>query len=435
MKTKAKKAKPGTSLTPNQWELAYLALEKDPSLINFLVDKGILKWSKKISIEITSTAKSLISKTSAIAIGMTSSELPICIISKEKRFEFANIVNHLYNGKINNEFISWLRCERNLSICWVNGFKSNGGDSRPDRGLPPFTRMLAGEQEDILTIVYGPAPASTWQNLHNNPKQLLNNGLWESIFEISDALLVDSSTDKVNQHGYLRTHWNGSSPLVTHKKSIVEPKPLQIGENDVDTVIHLLLAHYAGASIFESMCNPPGGDWSGISFQSIDRTVELRWLTLPRVSSRGAKRPDHVFQLFIPESNPIVICIESKETAASVESGIGPRLKSYIRHLLDSPASVSRQTGTIQWSHTTLTFNEKDFLMASAVAFKSDSKDKTDKVKERASADILISFTFSNGGDFCEIKLTPTSQLGKKIASFMAAIPLDGKNIQIEIDA
>ncbi len=436
VKTKAETAQIGKSLTPIQWELAYLALERDPILINFLVDEGRLNWSKTAYITaITQTAKILMYKTSVIAIGMTSSELPMCIIPKEKRLEFANIVTYLYNGKIHNEFLSWLRRERNLSICWVNGFKPKGDDARPDRGLPPFTRMLAGENEDILTVVYGPASNSTWQDLHHNPKQLLNNGLWESIFEISDALLIDSSTDKVNQHGYLRTHWNKSSTLVTHKKSIVEPKPLQIGENDVDTVIHLLLAHYAGASIFEGMCNPPGGDWSGISFQSIDRTLELRWLTLPRVSPIGAKRPDHVFQLFIPESKPILICIESKETAASVESGIGPRLTGYISHLLDTTASVSRQTATIQWSHTTLSLNKKDFLMASAVAFKSDSKDKTDKVKERASADILMSFTFSNGGDFCEIKLTPTSQIGKSIASFIAEIPLDGKNIQIEIDA
>lgn len=436
VETKASTARAGETLTPHQWEQAYSALENDQSLVDFLVAHARLRWTKTAYIAgMTSTARQLMDATATIAIGMTSSKLPMCIIPKDKRIDFANIVDGLCEGRIQADFSIWLRQNKHLSICWVMGFKPRGDDARPDRGLPPLTRMLIGKGNDLLTVVYGPAPYSTWNHLHNTPRRLLANGLWEAIFEVSDAMLVDSSTDGIRHHGYLRSHWHEEPAEPSLGMVFVQPTPLHIGENDVDTVLHLLLAHHAGSSIFEGMCNPPGGDWSGVSLQSADRTTELRWLTLPRVSNAGAKRPDHVFQLFNPHRLPIILSVESKETAASVETNIGPRLKNYIQYLIRTPASVGRLTQTASWSHSTIELDATQFLMASAVAFKSDNNDRTDSVKERAEADLLMSFTFSTGGQSCIVQLISTTLLGKEIANFMATIPLEGTSIRVVVDA
>jgi hypothetical protein len=213
----------------------------------------------------------------------------------------------------------------------------------------------------------------------------------------------------------------------------VQPTPSHIGENDVDTVLHLLLAHHAGPSVFEGMCNPPGGDWSGVSLQLPSRTTELRWLTLPRVSNAGAKRPDHVFQFFGREGPPIILSVESKETAASVETNIGPRLTAYIRDLLRTPASVERVAADTAWSHSYSTLNTRQFLMVSAVAFKSDSHDRMADVRARAAADLLMAFTFGPGGQNCVVRLIATTDSGKEVAHIISNIPLEGTNIRIDV--
>lgn len=435
VETKAGSSRARETLTPDQWEKAYLALESGQSLVDYLVANARLCWKKTAYIDgITANARQLMDATATIAIGMTSSKLPICIIPRDKRIIFADIVDRLYKGRISADFSVWLRQNRHLSICWVMGFKPRGDDARPDRGLPPLTRMLIGEEEDLLTVVYGPAPNTTWDHLHNKPTRLLANGLWEAIFEVSDAMLVDSSTDDICCHGYLRSHWHQQPAQPDLGMVFVQPTPLRIGENDVDTVLHLLLAHHADSSIFEGMCNPPGGDWSGVSLQSADRATEFRWLTLPRVSNVGAKRPDHVFQLFNPSRLPIILSVESKEMATSVETNIGPRLTNYIQELIRTPASVERSSYNSLWSHSTIELDANKFLMASAVAFKSDSADRIISVIERSNADLLMSFSFTHGGQRCAVELIPTTHLGMEISNFITAIPLEGTSIQVTVD-
>ena len=429
---KAGTTRAGETLTPSQWQQAYKTLENNKSLVDFLVINAPLRWTKTAYIDgITPTARELMDETAKLAIGMTSSKLPMCIVPKKNRSAFAELVQRLCEGRIQEDFLAWLRQDEHLSICWVMGFKPRGDDARPDRGLPPLTRMLIGKDEDLLTVVYGPAPATTWNHLHNTPRRLLANGLWEAIFDVSDAMLVDSSTDGIRRHGYLRSHWHEDPAQPDLKLAFVHPSPLHIGENDVDTVLHLMFAHHAGDAIFEGMCNPPGGDWSGVSLQSVDRKTELRWLTLPRVSNVGAKRPDHVFQLFNPKSLPIILSVESKETAASVEENIGPRLTRYIQGLIRTPASVGRTSKNSPWAHSTIEVDENHFLMASAVAFKSDSEDRIISVKERAEADLLLCFLFTTGGESCTVRLISTTPLGAEIATFISKIKLDGTNISV----
>jgi hypothetical protein len=432
---KAGASRNGETLTPEQWQRAYVVLQNHESLVDFLVTHAPLRWSKTAYIEgMTRSARNLMDAAGTLAIGLTSSKLPMCIVPRDRRGAFADVVERLCGGRIQADFLAWLRRNRHLSICWVMGFKPRGDDARPDRGLPPLARMLVGETEDLLTVVYGPAPASTWERLHNTPRLLLVNGLWEAILDASDAILVDSSTDGIRQQGYLRPHWHGERANPALEMVFVEPRPLRIGENDVDTVLHLLLAHFGGAAIFEGSCNPPGGDWSGISLQPIDRTNELRWLTLPRVSKVGAKRPDHVFQLFNPSGRPIILCVESKETAAKVERNIGPRLTAYIEALMLTPASIERANGATPWTHSIVKLHARDFRMATAVAFLRNTEAVIASVKQRAAADLVMCFSFENRGETCSLHLIPSTRLGREIATFIAALPLEGRSIRVLVD-
>lgn len=432
---KATASRTGITLTPRQWQQAYEALENGQSLVDFLVANTSLSWAKVTSVPITETARELMDFTATLAIGLTSKDLPMCIVSRTNRYAFAATVERLYEGRIQADFLNWLRRDRHLSICWVLGFKPGHDDARPDRGLPPLTRMLIGEGNDLLTVIYGPAPSSAWSGLHTNPRQLMqSNGLWEAILDVSDAILADSNTDDIRCHGYLRSHWHQEQPHPDREVVFVEPKPLHVGENDVDTVLHLLLAHHGGTLVFEGMCNPPGGDWSGVSLQTVDRAAELRWLTLPRVSADEAKRPDHVFQFFSPTRPPIILSVESKERAASVEEGIGPRLTSYIKALLQTPASIGRLPQTVSWTHSTTRLDERRFAMASAVAFISDTEQRTMSVRERANVDLLMCFTFVNAGESCVVRLIPTTPTGATIAAFIAAFPLAETGIGVVVD-
>ena len=433
---KATASRPRITLTPRQWQQAYEALENGQSLVDFLVANTNLSWAKVTSIPITPTVRELMDITATLAIGLTSKDLPMCIVPRTNRSVFAATVERLCQGRIQADFLAWLRQDRHLSICWVMGFKPGHDDARPDRGLPPLTRMLIGDGSDLLTVIYGPAPPSAWSDLHTNPRQLMqSNGLWEAILDVSDAILADSITDGIRRHGYLRSHWHQEQPHPDLELVFVEPKPLHIGENDVDTVLHLLFAHHGGILVFEGMCNPPGGDWSGVSLQTVDRAAELRWLTLPRVGADEAKRPDHVFQFFSQTRPPIILSIESKERAASVEAGIGPRLTSYIKALLHTPASIGRLPQTVSWTHSTMKLNKNHFAMASAVAFISDREQHIISVRERANVDLLMCFTFVNAGESCVVRLIPITPLGAEIAALIAAFPLAGTSIGVAADA
>jgi hypothetical protein len=165
-----------------------------------------------------------------------------------------------------------------------------------------------------------------------------------------------------------------------------------------------------------------------------DRSVELRWLSLPRVGGKHAKRPDHVFEIFEISEIPIVLVIESKEKVNDIEEKIGPRLKSYLADLMKSPASIERATNAgAEWTQTSLSISPATIKFCTGVAFLSDSNTAIMDIKKKASADILFGFAFTPEGNFCNVKVHPCSHIGIKVAEFIRTIQSMEAGVTIEL--
>ena len=429
---KAATSRGTVTLSEEQWKQAYNVICNNESLITFLCKNNPVNWKKTAYIEgLTGTAQKFMDIASKYAIGITSSKLPMCIIPNSNKGKFVEEVNKLY-PKLTDSFKKWLSKKDNLVIAWIMGFKPRGDDARPDRGLVPFTRMLTGKNADILTFVYGPAPAATWKLFEDNPVKLgTTNGLWEAIFSASDAVLVDSATSK-KKLNILKAEFQNNNFRPVDTNISVLPTPTKIGENDVDTILHTLLTQTKGIEVFEGMCNPPGGDWSGISVLNKKSKIEYRWLSLPRVSQTEAKRPDHVFQIFGLFDKPVLFSVESKEGARELETGIGERLNRYLYDLLKTPVNAERKETSENWNYSDFQLSKDDFLFASAAAYICLRDSDFDLVENKVACDVIFSYYFDENGK-CTIKISSYSELGKKIAEAIcnAECPLENLSLVI----
>ena len=153
------------------------------------------------------------------------------------------------------------------------------------------------------------------------------------------------------------------------------------------SVLHYMFS-YLLDNTFEGMCNPPGGDWSGLSVRLKD--CEYRWLSLPRVSNDN-KRPDHVAELFIPSGKPILFVVESKERGNDLEKDIGSRLKDYIHWLMGFVPSVCKKDGG-EWCNAERRIAPEDFDIISAGAYIHDSRYDNQKILETSKCDLLFLF-------------------------------------------
>jgi hypothetical protein len=436
IKKRASSARAGETLSPEQWSEAYTRIKRGEAISPYLLEDVKQSWSKTAYIDaLTQRAKSLIALGKKHGTGLTSTKLPMCLLSTSKRQMLTRDISALYPN-MTQQFLDWLRNDRPLAICWVMGFKPRGDDARPDRGLPPLARMLVGSGHDLLSIVYGPAPRTTWALLANNPGRLAaQNGLWEAILETSDAVLIESATDDVSANGYTSDHWIAALPTPTVNPFLVMPVPTKLGENDVDTALHLLLAHLSDENVFEGMCNPPGGDWSGVSIIDEEAQNELRWISLPRVSGENTKRPDHVFQISRPNDRPIILSIESKETPATLEENIGPRLTLYLNNLFGFTASIQRRCGSKEWRHSQRTIDQNDYVFASAGAFISDNRSEIGAALKKSNSDIIFGVAFNASGTSCTIHAQAGTALGKEIAAIISAVDASSASITTNIIA
>lgn len=411
------------SLTASEWDAAWKAVNAGTPLPAFLCTLPKLDWKKTAYIDgLTATAQALMAAAARIAVGFTSTSLPICLVPPSLRPEFAAALRAIH-PRLDPAFLAWVATEdAPLTVCWVMGFKPGGEDARPDRGLPPLARMLGGADAPLLSVVYGPAPANHWSMLARDRERLAAaNGLWQAVLTTSDALLADSATlpsaepvcELLGTSGRPRAPERGHAPIT--------PSPIRFGEQDVDTVVHTFLAKLGAGTVFEGMCNPPGGDWSGISRVVRGGTTEYRWLVLPRVTAANEKRPDHVFQVLTPEGGDLTVAIESKDASSDIEAAIGPRLSRYLTGLFTTSPSIVRD-GTSPWRHFQGRPPASPAQVVTAAAFVSRGDEDLRSVATRAQVDLVIATRFHPKSGSCVLRLHARTALGQALERAFTSI-------------
>lgn len=356
---------------------------------SWLVQNYHEEWQKKSSnkVLVSGTFELLKSKIKSLSvIPITAKDLPFCIVPKQNLPTLKAWIKETYNGLDANFDLN-----KDLALVWITGFKPKGDDSRPDRGLSPLCRMILGKNANIMAIVSGPGTKYTWDKLLNSPKELCeSNGLFEAIFSCCNYLFVDSAT--CYRYVFIPT----GAKLNKNTKAITFPyiqKPVvRYFEHDTDCAIHQILSSHRELGVFECFCNPPGGDWSGISF--FKNGKEYKWTSLPRVSEHS-KRPDHIFQI---ERNGrlIFVPIESKGYGKDLENNIGNRLKDYIKDLFNSEPTAYKSNDKSNWKFFENTIGEVKYSMISVGAFLyKDERELTNQLL-RGNLDAIFAFEFGD---------------------------------------
>lgn len=323
-----------------------------------------------------------------------SKDLPFGLIPKENRANFIKEIIDLYEVCDENVQKQLLKDE-DMVVCMLKCFKPRGDDNRPDRGTLPLIRKLLDNDIEIMTLIYGPILDSNLSLLNKDIKSLASqNGLWKSIIALSDFILLDSPILKnksISSHiSVLIDNTNIKSDYmkssIQAQDFIVNPSPVSLQENDVDTILHVLFKHIV-PNTFEGLCNPPGGDWSGLSI--IGDTTEYRWLSLPRVSAGSRKRPDHITQI-LDNQNPILLITESKEKGSDLEKDVGPGLKDYVKGLSTYMPSVEKSLSTNAWSISYFDFDISDYKLISIGAFLYNKNNKISTLQSKSKCDLII---------------------------------------------
>lgn len=392
---------------------SFLELDEDKILQD--IKKKNISWRKKLG-KIENYGKEFLKLRDILSkycLSTFSKEsLPFAFMPKENIDDF--LKTYKMNCSSNQDFLEYLENNKeDVIFCLVNGFKSNnGGDSRPDRGIVPFVRMLMGESIKIITIVYGPVP-DYHKNLIINKdyEKVKSNGLFASVMGQSNFMMIIDKNSKIITYENIKA-LDKENMVLTHSKITRVPK--KFGEMDVDTSIHLLFSHLFN-NIFESFCNPPGGDWSGISI--IYNKNEYRWLSLER-APKGVKRPDHIIQF--TDTNTLIL-IESKDTYNNLikyEKSVGINMIQYLHNLKNKGINAERNLMENKPFSISKSFLRKeDFVYKTGISYIDDSKEDLDIVKIKnimkyCKVDIVLIFRYeklkSNVGTklyiYCEDK-------------------------------
>lgn len=379
-------------------------------------------WKKKNSkkVKVSSTFTKLKTKVEELdAKAITSKDLPFCIIPKQKLKGFKSWLIKTYKGLDTD-----IATDKDLALVWITGFKPKGDDSRPDRGLSPLCRMILGQGANIMAIVSGPVSKNTLESLLEDYNTLCNtNGLFQSIFTCCNYLLVDSETSDnyifFKTGATLRKNTNNISfPYIANPK-------VDYSEHDTDCGIHQILSHHENFGIYECFCNPPGGDWSGISFFRKDK--RYKWTSLPRVSDYS-KRPDHIFQIE-KDSTTYFVTIESKGVGRDLENNIGERLKDYIDDLFKSEptAYTIRESGKWRFFDEKIGSVEYKLISIGAFLYKDDAE--LGQHLKRGKLDAIFAFEFNKVSTLHFY----SNSTAKFIANYLTRIALEQKSFVVKV--
>lgn len=375
------------------------------------------------------------------SIGIASRDLPFGLIPAHNRLLFASELRTIYPS-MSQDFFEKLSVNADLIVCMFKGFKPRGDDARPDRGILPLIAMLTSETIEIMTFIYGETSASTLKKLDENILSLAKgNGLWSSVVSLSNFIILDApllspSKPAGNALRLIENSSNKAAALSERCNSssiMISPVPSHYSENDVDSFMHIIFK-YIVPGTFEGFCNPPGGDWSGISLiDSLNSASgrEFRWLTLPRVS-HDSKRPDHITILFGLTCKPLIICTESKELPSRLEADIGPQLKKYISDLLSYSPSVERLHVGGAWTVSTAQIYFNNFKCASIGCFFAPCTMDLSLLYEKCKCDVFIGFEIDQVTQKCKAQITGCTNLGTLLADYLKEI-LQNNHLPINI--
>ena len=391
--------KAAKEFSKEDWEEIYTS---NASVVEYSYKKGLnfKKIIQKKSLTQSSKTNLFNNLVTKYATGVASEGLPFGVIARNKRAEFTDKISNLYDLK--EESLSFLKNDSTeLLICIVKGFKPKGDDNRPDRGVLPFLTMLTSDKYEILSYIYGPMSKNSIDLFRNNFEQLAKqSGFWNVFLSMSDAILLDVPILKDTQDNTVAFQITQDfknkqlstlerSPIKFNKISII---PNSVHEDDVDSAIHTLFTSLPENICFESSCNPPGGDWSGISIRHNDYVY--RWLSLPR-APKMVKRPDHILELSAG-SKMYLLIIESKDYPNDIlrEGDLNKGLKDYLKRLIEFPPSAIYSEHDQKWKPN----NDYDFLvsienfqMISAAAYINKSNiDFSDRIFESSKCDMLF---------------------------------------------
>lgn len=395
----ASSSRPATNFTPAQWRRLYA---NHQGIVQFSLENSGFNFRKTITAKgHHGRSPEFLDLIESLSVGLASRDLPFGIIPASNRRRLANGIHRLYPSYDTDVLDKIASKHSDLILCMIKGFKPRGDDNRPDRGILPLVAMLSSTDIEVMTYIYGPIIERNFNVLITNPERLAaSNGFWRSILALSNFVALDVPILSVNPYdaevlldtSALKEYYIEQLPdedgLTQNDFSCI---PRSFHEDDVDTGIHFLFSHLLREVCFEGMCNPPGGDWSGLSV--LYGNHEVRWLSLPRVSEEvDGKRPDHVLELFRVFDRPVLLSIESKERSFDLEANVGEGLINYIHNLMNYIPNVERlaypHIGSWRQSEHFVDYNS--FITISAAAYLRESAQAAHIVFTQSNCDMLF---------------------------------------------
>ena len=417
------------NFTADDWDKIYHSSSQD--VVRYAVNTDRFGFHKTIAAKSQhGQSEKVIKLVDWLGVGFASKDLPFGIIPADDRPTFAKRLQRIYPKAHPSVIASIASAEKDLVIAIFKGFKPKGDDNRPDRGLLPLVSMLSNNNVDVMTYIYGPLIEKNLVLLDSNPQKLAEkNGLWCSILALTNFLLLDVpvlatpkySAERLYDFSAIkRMYANIGWRKYLQPKPVFPSIPVRFGEDDVDTGIHYFFSHLLGEHCFEGMCNPPGGDWSG--FSVIDKGVENRWLSLPRVSDFvEGKRPDHILQLFGVFDKPLLLSVESKERSDDLETDVGTKLVTYIKKLMSYTPSAKRQLRPLsawEWGDRKVCFD--DFETISAAAYlKKYAEPSADVFKKNCEILFVMNPILTERKIGWEIEIIPSTKRSQILKDFI----------------
>ena len=395
----ASNSQPATNFTSAQWRSLYTYHH---GIVQFSLENSGFRFRKTITAKgHHGNSAKFLDLVESLSVGLVSRDLPFGIIPAANRKKLANGICSLYPTYDVNILNKIATNHSDLILCMIKGFKPRGDDNRPDRGILPLVVMLASTDVEVMTYIYGPIIERNFNMLLSAPERLASsNGFWRVILALSNFVALDVPV--ISSYSYDKEVLVDTSILKEHyigqhanenglTQDVFSSIPQSFHEDDVDTGIHFLFSHLLHKVCFEGMCNPPGGDWSGLSV--IYNNCEVRWLSLPRVSKEvDGKRPDHVLELFDVFDYPVLLSIESKERSLDLEVNVGKGLVNYIHNLMSYIPNVERllRPRMGAWEKSKQQVDFYAFEVISAAAYLRGSAQENSIVFERSSCDMLF---------------------------------------------